>query len=129
MLGLKRRKRKRLVEMTNAEAAEYYVERAEVAAENGQSARARSLFHSAVMHDPTNLRAKQGLEATERAPMPSPRLTSPDRGRERSHRQRRAGVGFNFAKQFGVGSSSCSVTAPLRGYRSGSDTKSTPIWP
>ena len=64
MLGLKRRKRKRLVEMTNAEAAEYYVERAEVAAENGQSARARSLFHSAVMHDPENLRAREGFEAT-----------------------------------------------------------------
>ena len=68
MLGLKRRKHKRIVDMTNAEAGQYYVARAMAATAKGQTAHAHQLFHSAVMHDPENVGAQQGFEATTHPP-------------------------------------------------------------
>ena len=68
MFGLKRRKHKRIVDMTNAEAAQYYVARAMAAAANGRTAHAHQSFHSAVMHDPQNMSARQRFEATAHPP-------------------------------------------------------------
>lgn len=62
MLG--RHKQKRVVDMTNEEAAVFYVRRATVAEESGNVARANHLFHTAALHDPNNVDARYGIDRT-----------------------------------------------------------------
>jgi hypothetical protein len=65
MFGLKRRKRKSLAQMTNAEAADYYVAQADEALAHGERAHAHQLFHTAVLHDSNNPNAREGFAATD----------------------------------------------------------------
>jgi hypothetical protein len=61
---LRRSKQKRVVDMTNEEAAEFYARRAEAAENTGNYARANHLFHTAALHDPNNADARVGIERT-----------------------------------------------------------------
>ena len=61
---LRRKKQKRVVDMTNEEAAAFYVRRAVMAENGGNYGRANHLFHTAALHDPTNVDASAGIERT-----------------------------------------------------------------
>src|ERR1019366_1308659 len=61
---LKRNKQKRVVDMTNEEAAAFYVRRAATAERDGNFGRANHLFHTAALHDPKNVDASAGIERT-----------------------------------------------------------------
>jgi hypothetical protein len=61
---LRRNKQKRVVDMTNEEAAMFYVRRAASAQQLGNFARANHLFHTAALHDPNNIDARVGIERT-----------------------------------------------------------------
>jgi ferric-dicitrate binding protein FerR (iron transport regulator) len=85
---LTRDKAKRVVDMTNQEAAAYYVRRAASAHGNGEYARANRLYHSAVLHDASNADARRGLEETNNLPDPPGRAGGPA-GSRRLRRYRR----------------------------------------
>jgi hypothetical protein len=61
---LRRTKQKRVVDMTNEEAAAFYVRRATTAEREGNYGRANHLFHTAALHDPNNVDAGSGIERT-----------------------------------------------------------------
>jgi hypothetical protein len=63
-----RQKSKRVVDMTNEEAAEHYAARAREAWQQGELSRAKRLFQTALLHDPDNAGAREGFAATKDAP-------------------------------------------------------------
>lgn len=97
---LRRRRRKHVVEMSNVEAAVFFVGRARKALLRGDNGRALHHYHTALLHDPTNLAAQLGLEdlesvvATLPADAPPPMIAPPEsprasRGQRRRRRRRR----------------------------------------
>jgi hypothetical protein len=76
---LKRGRAKRVVDITNQEAAVPYVRRAESAERKGEYARANRLYQSAVLHDPTNVEAQKGAVATHGVSDPLPSAASSQR--------------------------------------------------
>ena len=84
----KRRQTKRIVDMTNQEASDYYVHRAQAAIEHGNSARANRLFQSAILHDPGNVEAQQGFEATHQPRRPVPTIAGGESSTPPRHHHR-----------------------------------------
>lgn len=89
---LRRRKPRRIVDMTNEEAACFYVVRAQSAANRGEYGRALHLYQTAALHDPSNIEASKGVDMCQ-ALLPPPGEKGPDtvplRTSRRRHRRRR----------------------------------------
>lgn len=87
---LARDKGKRIVDMTNEEAAAYYVRRARAAESHGELPRANRFYHSAILHDPNNLEAKRGFDQTAgqgKSNQPEQVVLKSHHARRRRHRR------------------------------------------
>lgn len=62
---LRRRRPKRVVDMTNQEAAQFYAGRAHLAESSRNFIRANHLYRTAILHDADNEEAKAGVARTD----------------------------------------------------------------